>query len=191
MHRRSHPTLSYYAATACPLPAKLNWPNQQNQQNIYSLNVTSHLHPDRPLLPCTSPLPSFVPAARCCCWCSCDAVGLRTLPNQSARHVPYPSAVKSHAQQQHHLPSTNTSLQCPRTSLPPALKYRLRPRQCAARIHYRQPRIAVETLLGPWVNTTCHGSSEAGADYGLGRTVQPRAADGTLPPPQTLSGRDH
>ncbi|KAI2791294.1 hypothetical protein POX_c04151 [Penicillium oxalicum] len=73
----------------------------------------------------------------------------RTLPNQSARHAPYPTVAKSHAQQQHHLTSTNTFANVRDLIARRRLAQITEHANVFAGYTIVSPELVVETLLGP------------------------------------------
>lgn len=190
----------HYAATA-PAP-----PYQQNlyvqaqhrpqlqQHRHHSLNVPSHLQSrpptSSPSLQHLAPPPHLAPAAA-----GAAAAGpampsaFRTLPNQSARHAPYPSVAKSHAQRQHHLPSTNTFANVRELIARRRLAQITDHANVFAGYTIVSPELVVETLLGPMGSIPPANGLEKLELAMAQQRVQPRAADGTLLPPQTLNMR--
>ncbi|KAJ5511752.1 Transcription factor jumonji JmjN [Penicillium expansum] len=159
----------HYAATA-PAPLyQRNLTQSQNQQNIYSSNVNApHLQsrPPSSALQHLAPPPPFIPVAGAAAGAPAMPSAFRTLP-QSARHAPYPSVVKSHAQQQHHLPSTNTFANVRELIARRRLAQITDHANVFAGYTIVSPELVVETLLGPYgLNTTGQWPREAGAGYG-------------------------
>ncbi|CAI7568083.1 hypothetical protein PCG10_009791 [Penicillium crustosum] len=180
----------HYAATA---PAPLYQRNlNPNQQNIYSSNVnTPHLQsrPPSSALQNLAPPPPFIPVAGAAAGAPAMPSAFRTLPNQSARHAPYPSVVKSHAQQQHHLPSTNTFANVRELIARRRLAQITDHANVFAGYTIVSPELVVETLLGPMGSIPPANGLEKLELAMAQQRVQPRAADGTLLPPQTLNMR--
>lgn len=114
----------------------------------------------------------------------------RTLSNHSARHAPYPSVAKSHAQQQHHhLPSTNTFANVRELIARRRLAQITEHANVFAGYTIVSPELVVETLLGPMGSIPPANGLEKLELAMAQQRVQPRAADGTLLPPQTLNMR--
>lgn len=113
----------------------------------------------------------------------------RTLPNQSARHAPYPSVTKSHFQQQHHLPTTNTFANVRELIARRRLAQITDHANVFAGYTIVSPELVVETLLGPMGSIPPANGLEKLELAMAQQRVQPRAADGTLLPPQTLNMR--
>ncbi|KAJ5744600.1 hypothetical protein N7533_009470 [Penicillium manginii] len=113
----------------------------------------------------------------------------RTLPNTSARHTPYPSVIKSHVQQQHHLPSTNTFANVRELIARRRLAQITDHANVFAGYTIVSPELVVETLLGPMGSIPPANGLEKLELAMAQQRVQPRAADGTLLPPQTLNMR--
>ncbi|KAJ5091662.1 hypothetical protein NUU61_006532 [Penicillium alfredii] len=113
----------------------------------------------------------------------------RTLSNQSARHAPYPSVAKSHAQQQHHLPATNTFANVRELIARRRLAQITDHANVFAGYTIVSPELVVETLLGPMGSIPPANGLEKLELAMAQQRVQPRAADGTLLPPQTLNMR--
>lgn len=113
----------------------------------------------------------------------------RTLPNQSARHAPYPSVTKSHVQQQHHLPTTNTFANVRELIARRRLAQITDHANVFAGYTIVSPELVVETLLGPMGSIPPANGLEKLELAMAQQRVQPRAADGTLLPPQTLNMR--
>lgn len=113
----------------------------------------------------------------------------RTLPNQSARHAPYPTVAKSHAQQQHHLTSTNTFANVRDLIARRRLAQITEHANVFAGYTIVSPELVVETLLGPMGSIPPLNGLEKLELAMAQQRVQPRAADGTLLPPQTLNMR--
>lgn len=204
-----YPASSLYAPSAtAPAP-----PYQQNlyaqpfrphlQHRFQSLNASPHLHlrPPSSVPPATAaaysslqhlaPPPHLAPAAA-----GAAAAGpampsaFRTLSNHSARHAPYPSVAKSHAQQQqHHLPSTNTFANIRELIARRRLAQITDHANVFAGYTIVSPELVVETLLGPMGSIPPANGLEKLELAMAQQRVQPRAADGTLLPPQTLNMR--
>ncbi|KAJ6019904.1 hypothetical protein N7499_002960 [Penicillium canescens] len=113
----------------------------------------------------------------------------RPLPNQSARHAPYPSVAKSHAQQQHHLPSTNIFANVRELIARRRLTQITDHANVFAGYDIISSELVVETLLGPMGSIPPVNGLEKLELAMAQQRVQPRAADGTLLPPQTLNMR--
>lgn len=161
-----------------------------------SLNVnTPHLLQSRPpsssaaSLPHLAPPPPPVPAAGAAAAGPAMPSAFRTLPNTSARHTPYPSVTKSHVQQQHHLPSTNTFANVRELIARRRLAQITDHANVFAGYTIVSPELVVETLLGPMGSIPPANGLEKLELAMAQQRVQPRAADGTLLPPQTLNMR--
>ncbi|KAF3398269.1 DNA damage-responsive transcriptional repressor RPH1 [Penicillium rolfsii] len=113
----------------------------------------------------------------------------RTLPNSSVRHAPYPTVAKSHAQQQHHLASTNTFANVRDLIARRRLAQITEHANVFAGYTIVSPEMVVETLLGPMGSIPPINGLEKLELSMAQQRVQPRAADGTLLPPQTLNMR--
>jgi hypothetical protein len=113
----------------------------------------------------------------------------RTLPNSSIRHAPYPTVAKSHAQQQHHLTSTNTFANVRDLIARRRLAQITEHANVFAGYTIVSPELVVETLLGPMGSIPPLNGLEKLELAMAQQRVQPRAADGTLLPPQTLNMR--
>ncbi|KAJ5627884.1 hypothetical protein N7490_010112 [Penicillium lividum] len=150
-------------------------------------------NPDRPALPppCrTSPLPPHsAPSTGAAAAGPAMPSAFRTLPNQSARHAPYPSVTKSHVQQQHHLPATNTFANVRELIARRRLAQITDHANVFAGYTIVGPDVVVETLLGPMGSIPPANGLEKLELAMAQQRVQPRAADGTLLPPQTLNMR--
>ena len=104
----------------------------------------------------------------------------RTLPNSIARHAPYPSVTKSHAQQQHHLPATNTFANVRELIARRRLAQITEHANVFAGYTIVSPELVVETLLGPMGSIPPANGLEKLELAMAQQRVQPRAADGTL-----------
>ncbi|KAJ5166878.1 uncharacterized protein N7482_005659 [Penicillium canariense] len=200
----------HYAATAPAPPYQQNLyaqhrppPLQQKQHllpsSLNAANLAPHLQSSSPRPPSATssslqhlaPPPPPAPAAA-----GAAAAGpampsaFRTLPNQSARHAPYPTVAKSHAQQQHHhLTSTNTFANVRDLIARRRLAQITEHANVFAGYTIVSPELVVETLLGPMGSIPPVNGLEKLELAMAQQRVQPRAADGTLLPPQTLNMR--
>ncbi|CEN62659.1 Putative DNA damage-responsive repressor GIS1/RPH1, jumonji superfamily [Aspergillus calidoustus] len=131
----------------------------------------------------------------------------RSLPNQSARHAPYPQLTKSHLQSQqqhsHQQQQQNTNGSANNTSHLPANNF-ANVRELIARRRLLQitdhanvfagytivgPELVVETLLGPMGSVPPSNGLEKLELAMAQQRVQPRAPDGTVLPMQPLNMR--
>ncbi|KAJ0425946.1 hypothetical protein BJY00DRAFT_162967 [Aspergillus carlsbadensis] len=131
----------------------------------------------------------------------------RSLPNQSARHAPYPQLTKSHLQSQqqhsHQQQQQNTNGSANNTSHLPANNF-ANVRELIARRRLLQitdhanvfagytivgPELVVETLLGPMGSVLPSNGLEKLELAMAQQRVQPRAPDGTVLPMQPLNMR--
>ncbi|KAJ6013683.1 hypothetical protein N7540_008274 [Penicillium herquei] len=201
VHRRSPPTI-LLPMLLPPLPlltSKIFTPNtdrNHNKNTNISQPPTKPLtyNPDRPPLPhpcSTLPLPprSAPPTGAAAAGPAMPSAAFRTLPNQSARHAPYPSVTKSHVQQQHHLPATNTFANVRELIARRRLAQITDHANVFAGYNIVSPELVVETLLGPMGSIPPANGLEKLELAMAQQRVQPRAADGTLLPPQTLNMR--
>lgn len=177
-----------YAATA---------PAPPYQQNLYahhdSLPNARQTLQSRPPSSAASlhlaPPPHPPPAAGAAAAGPAMPSAFRSLPNQSARHAPYPSVAKSHVQQQHHLPSTNTFANVRELIARRRLAQITDHANVFAGYSIVSPELVVETLLGPMGSIPPANGLEKLELAMAQQRVQPRAADGTLLPYQTLNMR--
>ncbi|KAJ5771399.1 uncharacterized protein N7511_003450 [Penicillium nucicola] len=160
------------------------------QQNLYA-RQHQHLNVTRPSasLQHLAPPPPRILTGAAAAGAPAMPSAFRTLPNQSARHVPYPSVAKSHAQQQHHLPSTNTFANVRELIARRRLAQITDHANVFAGYDIVSPELVVETLLGPMGSIPPANGLEKLELAMAQQRVQPRAADGTLLPPQTLNMR--
>ncbi|KAL5342349.1 hypothetical protein BJX70DRAFT_410445 [Aspergillus crustosus] len=166
--------------------------------------------PSLPQRPPFAPPPRSIPAAPTSAAVAASAMpsAYRSLPNQSARHAPYPQLTKAHlqAQQQHshqqQQQNTNGSAN-PNPSHPPTNHF-ANVRELIARRRLAQitdhanvfagytivaPELVVETLLGPMGSVPpSHGLEKLELAMAQQR-VQPRGPDGTSLPLQPLNMR--
>ncbi|KAL4754917.1 hypothetical protein BDW72DRAFT_84538 [Aspergillus terricola var. indicus] len=166
----------------------------------------------RPLLP---PRPLFAPprsspAAPTSAAVAASAMpsAYRSLPNQIARHAPYPQISKAHLQSQqqhsHQQQQQNTNGSLPTTSSHLPANNFANVRELIARRRLAQitdhanvfagytivgPELVVETLLGPMGSVPPSNGLEKLELAMAQQRVQPRAPDGTLLPMQPLNMR--
>ncbi|KAJ5226240.1 hypothetical protein N7468_007465 [Penicillium chermesinum] len=193
------PHQSFRAPTAPAPPFQQNlYPQQRLQQQSESLttsnaNTTPHLHSRPPFSPASlqhrAPPPPPTSAAGVAAAGPAMPSAFRTLPNQSTRHAPYPSVTKSHVQQQHHLPATNTFANVRELISRRRLAQITDHANVFAGYTIVSPELVVETLLGPMGSIPPANGLEKLELAMAQQRVQPRAADGTLLPPQTLNMR--
>ncbi|KAJ5633800.1 hypothetical protein N7528_001642 [Penicillium herquei] len=167
---------------------------QQKHEHFSTANQTPHLQSRPPSS--AAPLQHLAPPPRSAPPTGAAAAGpampsaaFRTLPNQSARHAPYPSVTKSHVQQQHHLPATNTFANVRELIARRRLAQITDHANVFAGYTIVSPELVVETLLGPMGSIPPANGLEKLELAMAQQRVQPRAADGTLLPPQTLNMR--
>ena len=185
-----------YAPTAPAPPYQQNLyarqPQVQQQQHHHYLNPSLQSRPpsftSAPSLQHLAPPPHPAPAAGAAAAGPAMPSAFRTLPNQSTRHAPYPSVAKSH-QQQHHLPSTNTFANVRELIARRRLAQITDHANVFAGYTIVSPELVVETLLGPMGSIPPANGLEKLELAMAQQRVQPRAADGTLLPPQTLNMR--
>ncbi|CAL5871088.1 uncharacterized protein PFLUO_LOCUS5334 [Penicillium psychrofluorescens] len=142
-----------------------------------------------PLAPPPHPAPAASAAGAAAAGAPAMPSAFRSLPTQSARHAPYPSVAKSHAQQQHHLPATNTFANVRELIARRRLAQITDHANVFAGYTIVSPEVVVETLLGPMGSIPPANGLEKLELVMAQQRVQPRAADGTLLPPQTLNMR--
>ncbi|CAG8111009.1 unnamed protein product [Penicillium salamii] len=172
----------HYAPTA-PAPHQ----NLYNRSNVNTPHLQSR--PPSSALQHLAPPPPHIPAGAAAAGAPAMPSAFRTLPNQSARHAPYPSVAKSHAQQQHHLPSTNTFANVRELIARRRLAQITDHANVFAGYDIVKAEMVVETLLGPMGSIPPTNGLEKLELAMAQQRVQPRAADGTLLPPQTLNMR--
>ncbi|KAJ5717114.1 hypothetical protein N7488_002760 [Penicillium malachiteum] len=167
---------------------------QQKHEHFSTANQTPHLQSRppssaAPLQHLAPPPRSAPPAGAAAAGPAMPSAAFRTLPNQSARHAPYPSVSKSHVQQQHHLPATNTFANVRELIARRRLAQITDHANVFAGYTIVSPELVVETLLGPMGSIPPANGLEKLELAMAQQRVQPRAADGTLLPPQTLNMR--
>ncbi|KAJ6120583.1 hypothetical protein N7523_004863 [Penicillium sp. IBT 18751x] len=185
-----------YAPTAPAPPYQQNLyarkPQVQQQHHHHYLNPSLQSRPpsftSAPSLQHLAPPPHPAPAAGAAAAGPAMPSAFRTHPNQSTRHAPYPSVAKSH-QQQHHLPSTNTFANVRELIARRRLAQITDHANVFAGYTIVSPELVVETLLGPMGSIPPANGLEKLELAMAQQRVQPRAADGTLLPPQTLNMR--
>ncbi|KAJ5082590.1 hypothetical protein N7532_011633 [Penicillium argentinense] len=189
--------LFHYAPTAPAPPFQQNLyaqhrPQLQHKHSFLNAD-TPHLSSRPPSssasLQHLAPPPPPAPAAGAAAAGPAMPSAFRTLPNQSARHAPYPSIAKSQIQQQHHLPSTNTFANVRELIARRRLAQITDHANVFAGYTIVSPELVVETLLGPMGSIPPATGLEKLELAMAQQRVQPRAADGTLLPPQTLNMR--
>ncbi|KAJ5937858.1 hypothetical protein N7454_004200 [Penicillium verhagenii] len=156
------------------------------QENLYAQRRPQIQHKHEPSL---APPPHSASSTGAAAAGPAMPSAFRTLPNQSARHAPYPSVTKSHVQQQHHLSATNTFANVRELIARRRLAQITDHANVFAGYTIVSPELVVETLLGPMGSIPPANGLEKLELAMAQQRVQPRAADGTLLPPQTLNMR--
>ncbi|KAJ5904123.1 hypothetical protein N7504_006506 [Penicillium tannophilum] len=166
---------------------------QHKHEPLPHANQTPHLQSRPPTsaasLQNLAPPPHSAPSTGAAAAGPAMPSAFRTLPNSTARHAPYPSVTKSHVQQQHHLPATNTFANVRELIARRRLAQITDHANVFAGYTIVSPELVVETLLGPMGSIPPPNGLEKLELAMAQQRVQPRAADGTLLPPQTLNMR--
>ncbi|KAJ5902101.1 hypothetical protein N7495_002629 [Penicillium taxi] len=193
----------FHASTAPAPPYQQNILSQQiprRHEHPYRVNHTAPYLQSRPPYPSTSaPLQYLAPPPRLPAAGAGAAAGrlampsaLRSLPNQSARHSPYPSpsvVIKSHAQQQQRPPSPVPQSEVRDIIARRRLVQITEHANVFAGYTIVSPKMVVDTLLGPRGSDPPANGLEKLELAMAQQRVQPRAADGTLLPLQILNMR--